>query len=157
MLVDQISNWQKYGFGPAWEKVMEWLAQQAADHAHLENGKHEVGGCTINVDSLTSRVRSQCRYEYHKRFCDVQMVLEGEEWFFNTAATGLVPSGEFDETRDIGFFAPEPPEATRVTLRPGMFVLVFPWDAHMPAIATGTPAHLRKCVAKIPLEALLLA
>lgn len=45
----------------------------------------------------------------------------------------------------------------RVTLRPGMFVLAFPWDAHMPAIATGTPAPLRKCVAKIPLEALLLA
>lgn len=92
------------------------------------------------MNSLTSRIRSECRYEYHKRFCDVQMVLDGEEWFFNTAATGLIPDGEFDETRDVGFFAPEPPEVSRVTLRPGMFVLAFPWDAHMPAIATGTPA-----------------
>ena len=157
MLVEHISNWQKYGFGPVWEEVMTWLAQQAADHAALRDGQHLIGGCAVNVNSLTSRIRSECRYEYHERFCDVQMVLDGEEWFFTTAATGLIPDGEFDETRDVGFFAPEPPEVSRVTLRPGMFVLAFPWDAHMPAIATGTPAPLRKCVAKIPLEALLLA
>ena len=157
MLVDHISNWQKYGFGPVWEEVMTWLAQKAMNHADLGDGQHTAGGCTINVNSLISRERSQSRYEYHKKFCDVQMVLDGEEWFFNTALTGLVPSGEFDEAGDIGFFAPAPPEASRVTLRPGMFILVFPWDAHMPAIATGTPSPLRKCVAKIPLEALLLA
>lgn len=33
MLVEHISSWQKYGFGPVWEEVMTWLAQQAADHA----------------------------------------------------------------------------------------------------------------------------
>lgn len=157
MLVDHISNWQKYGFGPAWEEVMTWLAQKAADHAGLEDGQHQAGGCIINVNSLLSRIRSQCQYEYHRRFCDVQMVLDGEEWFFQATGTGLVPCGEFDEIRDIGFYSPEPPEMTRVTLRPGMFVLVFPWDAHMPAIATGDPSPLRKCVAKIPLEALHLA
>ena len=81
MLVDHVSNWTNYKFGPVWEEVMTWLAQEAKDHTNLKDGQHVVGGCVINVTSLLSRDRSTTCYEYHRRFCDVQMVLEGEEYF----------------------------------------------------------------------------
>lgn len=162
MIVDHISNWRRYGFGPAWEEVMRWLEQYAPGNScsleTLEDGVHPVAGAFINVATLTSRVRSEYHYEYHKRFCDVQMVLEGREWLYNAAADGLVPAGEFDTQSDVGFFSPDPTEVSRVTLAPGTFALLFPWDAHLPAIAVdGVQAHLRKCVGKIPLEALRLS
>ena len=66
--------------------------------------------------------------------------------------------GPFDDQRDVGFFQPAPAEVSRVTLSPGTFALLFPWDAHLPAIAVdGVPAPLRKCVGKIPFESLRLS
>lgn len=166
MIVDHISNWRRYGFGPAWEEVMRWLeayapngsvSNNSAQATMPEDGVHPVAGAFINVATLTSRISSECRYEYHKRFCDVQMVLEGREWLFNAATTGLTPDGAFDTQSDVGFFSPAPAEVSRVTLTPGTFALLFPWDAHLPAIAVdGVQAPLRKCVGKIPLDALHL-
>ena len=162
MIVDHISNWRRYGFGPAWEEVMRWLENYApggsGSVSSLEDGVHPVAGGFIIVATMTSRLRSACRYEYHKRFCDVQMVLEGREWLFNAATAGLTPDGAFDARNDVGFFSPAPAEVARVTLAPGTFALLFPWDAHLPAIAPDdAQAPLRKCVGKIPLEALRLA
>ena len=86
------------------------------------------------------------------------MVVEGQEWLFNAATTGLSLDGPFDDQRDVGFFQPAPAEVRRVTLSPGTFALLFPWDAHLPAIAVdGVPAPLRKCVGKIPFESLRLS
>ena len=132
MIVDHISNWRRYGFGPAWEQMMCWLENYApggsGSLAGLKDGTHPLADGFVNVATLTSRPLS-----------------------------GTL-NGAFDDQRDIGFFQPAPAEVSRVTLAPGTFALLFPWDAHLPAIAVdGVPAPLRKCVGKIPLEALRLS
>lgn len=158
MIVDHISRWRRYGFGPAWEAVMTRLEAYGRSFADLEDGVHPLPGAFVNVATLVSRRRSGCRYEYHRRFCDVQMVLEGREWLFHVPTLGLDPDGDFDEQNDVGFFRSAPEEATRVALVPGMFALLFPWDAHLPAVAVDdVPASLRKCVGKIPLDTLSLS
>lgn len=136
---------------------MTWLENYSplgtGDLAALADGKHPLATGFIHVMTTTSRLRSECLYECHRHYCDVQMVLQGQEWLFNTETLDLTPSSPFDEQADIGFFTSAPEEAARVTLRPGLFALLFPWDAHLPAIAPNdVPAELRKCVAKIPLS-----
>lgn len=155
MIVDHIGNWRRYGFGPAWEETMRWLENYApggsGSLADLTDGTHPLTDGFVSVATLTSRPLSGSLYECHKRFCDVQMVVEGQEWLFNAATTGLSLDGPFDDQRDVGFFQPAPAEVSRVTLSPGTFALLFPWDAHLPAIAVdGVPAPLRKCVGKFP-------
>ncbi len=162
MIVDHINNWRRYGFGPAWEETMRWLENYApggsGSIADLTDGTHPLTDGFVSVATLTSRPLSGSLYECHKRFCDVQMVVEGQEWLFNAATTGLSLDGPFDDQRDVGFFQPAPAEISRVTLSPGTFALLFPWDAHLPAIAVdGVPAPLRKCVGKIPFESLRLS
>lgn len=147
MIVDHISNWRRYGFGPAWEETMRWLENYApggsGSLADLTDGTHPLTDGFVSVATLTSRPLSGSLYECHKRFCDVQMVVEGQEWLFNAATTGLSLDGPFDDQRDVGFFQPAPAEVSRVTLSPGTFALLFPWDAHLPAIAVdGVPAPL---------------
>ena len=144
MIVDHIGNWRRYGFGPAWEETMRWLENYApggsGSLADLTDGTHPLTDGFVSVATLTSRPLSGS-------LCDVQMVVEGQEWLFNAATTGLSLDGPFDDQRDVGFFQPAPAEVSRVTLSPGTFALLFPWDAHLPAIAVdGVPAPLRKCV-----------
>ena len=82
--------------------------------------------------------------------------------FFNDTATTEIYTAlntlSLPDALPICFFSPAPAEVTRVTLAPGTFALLFPWDAHLPAIAPDdAQAPLRKCVGKIPLEALRLS
>ena len=155
MIVDHIGNWRRYGFGPAWEETMRWLENYApggsGSIADLTDGTHPLTDGFVSVATLTSRPLSGSLYECHKRFCDVQMVVEGQEWLFNAATTGLSLDGPFDDQRDVGFFQPAPAEVSRVTLSPGTFALLFPWDAHLPAIAVdGVPAPCASAWAKFP-------
>lgn len=171
MLVEHFEDWQRYDFGAEWQAVMHWLeaawrqtdtactAQVASSELPLDlfTGPHQVAGCAIHMMSTTSRLPEGCRYEVHRRFCDVQVVLEGQEWLFNAPARSLQLNGSFNETKDVGFLASDPEEPARLTLRPGLFAVLFPWDAHLPAMAVDNrPAPLRKCVAKIPLDVLRL-
>ena len=86
MIVDHINNWRRYGFGPAWEETMRWLENYApggsGSLADLTDGTHPLTDGFVSVATLTSRPLSGSLYECHKRFCDVQMVVEGQEWLF---------------------------------------------------------------------------
>ena len=97
MIVDHISNWRRYGFGPAWEETMRWLENYApggsGSLADLTDGTHPLTDGFVSVATLTSRPLSGSLYECHKRFCDVQMVVDGQEWLFNAATTGLSLDG----------------------------------------------------------------
>ena len=163
MIVDHIGNWRRYGFGPAWEETMRWLENYApggsGSLADLTDGTHPLTDGFVSVATLTSRPLSGSLYECHKRFCDVQMVVEGQEWLFNAATTGLSLDGPFDDQRDVGFFQPAPAEVSRV----------YAFARHLcPALPVGrassghrggreSPAPLRKCVGKIPFESLRLS
>ena len=122
MLVDHIGNWRRYGFGPAWEETMRWLENYApggsGSLADLTDGTHPLTDGFVSVATLTSRPLSGSLYECHKRFCDVQMVVEGQEWLFNAATTGLSLDGPFDDQRDVGFFQPLRRKSAGLRFRP---------------------------------------
>ena len=95
MLVDTITNWRNYGFGPVWEDVMTWLetafrtgdqtgrnphgAYASAGSPALEDGVHALGEARVTVTSRVTRLRSEARYETHRQLCDVHLVLAGRE------------------------------------------------------------------------------
>jgi YhcH/YjgK/YiaL family protein len=57
--------------------------------------------------------------------------------------------GEYDAKKD---FLPLFGEGDLVALKSGSFVLLLPEDAHMPGMAIGTPAPIRKVVVKIAVD-----
>lgn len=177
MLVDTIAHWRNYDLGPAWKDAMSWLetafrtcgrpapmlddACGSGTSLSLEDGVHAAGQTAVTVTSRVTRLRSEARYEIHRRLCDVHLTLAGCERFAYAPGATCDPDGDFDEAADIGFCRPRhpdlPAETASLTLPPGLFVLVLPDEAHMPALAVDNRiAPLRKCVAKIPLASLRL-
>ena len=64
-------------------------------------------------------------------------------------AEGLAPDARRGGS-DTEFFRETPPASARVLLRPGIFALLLPGEAHMPCLAADRPATVKKLVAKIP-------
>ena len=81
------------------------------------------------------------RAEYHARYLDVQIVLEGQEGMgFSNLAPG-VPGEDRLADKDIAFL-------------PGDFVVFYPGEVHKPLCALGAPAPVCKAVIKLDARAL---
>jgi YhcH/YjgK/YiaL family protein len=152
MLIESLRDWRHYDFGPVWERCMAWAAGQDDG---LAPGRQVVAGCSVMITEGPTRLWGTGRYECHRRMADVQIVLRGEEDVYNLPLCLMRDAEAFDEDKDLGFFN----DATRCSplrLFPGMFVLLLPWDAHMPSMAVGDrQGVVRKMVLKIPVEKLI--
>lgn len=151
MIVDATEHWNRYALGPVWEELMTWVAANAATSPL---GVYTVAGCTVKVEEARTEPAADRRYESHRIMADVQMVLEGEEWMECANAAALEPLGAFDTGRDVGFHANPAQPIGKALLLPGVFAVVFPWDAHKPLVAVQGSRTNKKLIAKIPLDRL---
>jgi biofilm protein TabA len=95
--------------------------------------------------------------ESHRRYCDVQTVLAGDElmgWGLLDPARPL--KGDYDAARDLQFYEGLD-GLSWLRARPGLFFLFTPTDVHLPGVANERPTAVRKAVGKIHRELLDLA
>ena len=122
---------------------------RSTDLKSLEPGKHTVDGERIFaiVEACPGRSRSEAKLECHRRYIDIQLVLEGvDEMGWKPLAECTDPATDYDEARDIRFFNDAP--SSWIATPPGSFCLFFPDDAHAPLVSAGM---IRKVVVKIAL------
>ena len=85
------------------------------------------------------------RLEAHRRYIDIQLVLDGDEQMgWKPLADCYNPMSEHSMEKDIGFFHDAP--ASWVSVPPDHFCIFFPEDAHAPLVGTG---QIRKVIFKI--------
>lgn len=149
MIYDRIENVPLYrGISPALDAALALIA--APDAAQWPLGRREAAcGVFANVMDCPLKPLEAAKWERHRRYMDIQIgFAPGED-------IGVLPDGDvsgwgdYDAGRDICFSDDENP-GVRVPLNPGMFLLLFPTDAHRPCIATGAAAVARKLVVKVP-------
>ena len=117
--------------------------------------KLEVGRFSLKSDELYYQVQryetvdaSESQFESHRRYIDIQCVVEGEETVFVSQTSSLTPETDYDGAKDIRFYEDFPGETVR--LRPGMFAVFFPQDAHKPRCSVGgSPGKILKIVFKL--------
>lgn len=157
MLCDSLTHAARYSFGPVWQHVFHELTALVAQGASLAEGRYPLaggldkGGAEATVSVYDSRLESQARYESHDIMTDIQLVLDGEEDVLVVERQGLTQAADYDPVKDITFYQESPAPLARVRLTPGRFLFVAPHDAHMPSLATATPAKVKKLVVKLPL------
>ncbi len=158
MILDTFERALSYDLGPLWERIIpEFLALHAQGEA-LSLGRYELGdGVFINVEEYVPKEWEKARFESHENMADVQTLLMGDE-FIDIMAQGAENElgGEaerFDE-RDLIFYRSKPEEPTvRFHLKPGMFALILPGEAHQPCMKA-VSGYARKMVIKIPADKL---
>jgi YhcH/YjgK/YiaL family protein len=146
MIIDQIANYQQYyPLHPRIKPAFDFLNQ--TDLASLHTGRHEIDGENIYamLQNYTSKPREQGFWEAHRRYLDLQVMIEGVELIGYANITHL-SQATYDPVKD---FLPLFGQGNFLTLQNGSFALLFPQDAHMPGIAHAIPAPVKKLVIKI--------
>lgn len=120
---------------------------RGTDLRSLEPGRHGVQGDELFaiVEACAGRTRAEAKLECHRRYIDIQLVLEGvDEMGWRPLAECRKPATDYDVARDIRFF--DDPPSSWIATPAGSFCIFFPEDAHAPLVGEGM---IRKVVMKI--------
>ena len=149
MIIDKIQNINKYNLIP--KNVVDFLCNLTAD---VHCGRYEIDKNSFaNIDEYNTKDRSECRLEAHKKYIDIQMLLNGFEELDCVDIEGLTISQEYDLERDIMFFYLPDKALDSIMLQSGKFVMLFPEDAHMPQITCcDISQKVKKVVVKIAVD-----
>lgn len=124
------------------------------DFDALENGKYELadGKVFAIIQDYTSKLESECKYEAHRKYIDIQFIIKGEEKIGVGKLEDFQELDDYNEEKDIVFLCPKENTAqSSIILKEKEFAIFMPKDVHMPSIATETPSYVRKVVVKIPI------
>lgn len=146
MILSSLTDAERYtALHPLFARAIEYL--RSTDLLALSPGKHSVQGEALFAiaEACAGRTRAEAKLEGHRRYIDIQLVLEGvDEMGWKPLAECMKPIGDYDAVRDIRFFDDAP--ASWVATPAGSFCIFFPDDAHAPLVSDGM---IRKVVMKI--------
>ena len=117
------------------------------ESVELGDGIRCIGNCYETLPA------AGCPFEAHKKFCDVQCVVSGQEKMGITPA-GKGVSGPYDEAKDVYFTEVEADEY--VEQKAGSVLVLYPEDLHQVKVQLeeGKPEQIVKMVFKVPVELL---
>lgn len=149
MVFDVLSNFRFYEtLHPHLKDAANFLDQ---DLNLLTPGRYEINqeGCFANVDVYNTKDISQSFIEYHKKYIDVQLLIEGKEKFGFCNKENCEDLG-YDVEKDLGKLNGD---LNFVELSNNNFIILFPQDGHTPQlnVSTDTSGSVKKLVIKIPI------
>ena len=139
MIVDQLENLNFYaGLPPRIVRALEFLRD--TDLAALSLGRHVLDGDWLFalVQEYATKPLEQCKWEAHRRYCDVQFVARGIEQIGVANIDRMQVETPYDAEKDVAFFRGD---GDFVTIRAGTFAIFAPPDVHMPCLAAGSPVQ----------------
>jgi YhcH/YjgK/YiaL family protein len=138
-------------------ELLHPLFARAFDYLRSFDRATPDGKVVLEADRLIALTQSYAtapaaekRFEAHRRFIDIQFILEGEE-IIGYAPIERLPevTDPYSDERDVIFFR-DPAACSRTLLHAGDFAVYFPADGHKPGCQAGAaPGAVRKIVMKI--------
>lgn len=92
--------------------------------------------------------RDQFRWETHRDYVDLQYIIGGGEIIEWAPAASMKDDAPYDPATDFQFYAPAAAPVS-LSMAAGLFVFLFPSDAHKPLVSNGRDAFVHKVIAKI--------
>jgi len=152
MVLDKLENTARYAaLGKRFAEAFELL--KTGNLGAKDAGTYEVDGKKLYymVQRYMTKPAAERRFEAHRKYADIQVVLSGREVMGYRQVQGLEVTSPYDEVKDIMFFS-TPGEYTELKMGAGEFVVLFPEDAHMPQVHWSSPAQVVKIVFKVLLD-----
>lgn len=103
----------------------------------------------VNVEEGETKPVSDARFEVHRRYIDIQIVLSGRERMdCCTRPLAGAPEEDHMQERDIAFY-PAPDTVQSLRLEAGDYAVFLPGELHAPNLAVEAPEFHAKAVIKI--------
>jgi biofilm protein TabA len=149
MIFSTLSQADRYAkLHPLFPRAFEYIRN--TDLNTLATGIHPIidKQLFVIVEEAQGRTREAAKLECHRRYIDIQLVLEGtDEMGWKPLDDCLNPIDDYSEERDIQFF--EDAADSWISTPANTFCIFFPDDAHAPLVSTG---KIRKCIFKIAVD-----
>lgn len=148
MIYDRLENLALYCQpGTRLHRALVYVRDAAPTAAE---GRTELDGERLyaSVSIYDTSPRDERRFEAHRKYIDVQAVLEGEEGIDVSLETDLPILEAYDEKREVMFLKP-PKEFASLVMQPGRFAVFFPQDVHRPGCNLQRKQRVRKIVVKV--------
>lgn len=137
MIFDKLDNAKKYeSIHPLFKEAFDYLLK--TDFKKLENGKYLIKGEKLFalVERANGRDRSVAKLESHRKYIDIQLVLEGdEEMGHQTLSHCKNPIDAYNPDKDYIFYNDS--ALNWIKTPPNYFCIFFPEDAHAPLVGKG--------------------
>lgn len=125
------------------------LYLQKLEKKDLKEGKYEVdSNFCYSVQRYNTKNVTDCQFESHKQYIDIQLMVEGSEIMDIADIARLSVKNEYDEKKDIMFWN-EPKVYSRCSLQPNDYIIVYPEHAHRGAVCLNKQCNVLKIVGKI--------
>ena len=148
MNMDTIKNASQYAeLHPDLPKVLQKIA--AVDPLTAKAGRYDIpdSKAFFMIQKYETKDRSEGVWEAHRKYIDLQYVLSGIELIGYKEISRLQESVKYSEETDAAFLQGD---GDFLEMGEGMFMVLYPQDAHMPCISLDTPVSVVKIVAKLP-------
>lgn len=146
MILASINELSRYiSVNPNFKVAFDFL--QKTNLNSLPEGKIVLDGDKVFVkQSDTQLVAAEAaKLEVHNKYLDIQIPLSAPETFGWANRNALnQPKADFDEVKDLQFFADKP--STYIQVLPGECIIFFPEDAHAPLVGEG---KIKKIIIKV--------
>ena len=147
MIIDKIENISIYKNIP--DIARDFILNLKKETPSL--GKHILSDSIYaNVEAYDTKLLSNGKFEAHKDYIDIQILLKGNEQIFVAPQNGLTVSEPYDVKRDIEFYSDDISSSQSIKLDGTNFVMLFPHEAHAPQISINEKVeNVLKVVVKI--------
>ena len=149
MIKDKLENASiYYDLSDYLKKGFLWL--ESVNLNNLSDGRYEIDGDNVFASIQTYEKKEDAKYESHKKYIDIQYMIDGTERVGVTNLSNCTTCIEYDNERDLEFYDINVEEEF-VELSKGYFVVLYPHDAHKPSISLDEKSIVRKVVVKVAL------
>ncbi|MBE2281219.1 MAG: YhcH/YjgK/YiaL family protein [Ignavibacteriaceae bacterium] len=147
MIIDKLSNSSIYeSVNPLLKKGFEFLSRK--DLASLEPGKYEIDGDKVFaiVAHYDTKDYVEGKWESHRKYLDIQFMVEGIEFFGYNHISNLTLKTEYSDENDIIFYDGH---GSMIPFSKDDFIVVFPEDAHYPSLKMPGSSNVIKIIVKV--------
>ena len=147
MIYDNLSNIDLYkGLSTDIYTGLLFLNQAKPD---IENGTYLLNPrVKVIVSEYETKKVNEYGYEAHKRFVDIQYVLNGEEKVSCLPIEKLKETKVYSEEIDAAFYVADN-KPQEMVIGNGYFAIYHPQDGHMPQLCVDEPQLVKKVVVKV--------
>jgi len=151
MIKDDLKNVEYYyNLSNNIKKGLEWLKN--TDLATIECGKYEIDGQSVFANIQVYETKDQARYELHRKYIDIQCVIEGKEFVGVCGIDNGINFSNYSSETDLQFLDINTIDKYQ-TLSKNEFLIIYPHEAHKPSISINNKKEkVKKVVVKVAIN-----